>query len=31
MQPMKDVFDVAGITQYIDMYDSVDEAVASMS
>ena len=31
MQPMKEVFDVAGITQYIDMYDTVDEAVASMN
>jgi hypothetical protein len=31
MQPKKEVYHEAGITKYIDMYYSVDEAVASMS
>jgi len=27
--PMREMFDIAGITGFIEMYDSVDEAVAS--
>ena len=27
--PIRDMLDVAGVTQYIEIYDSVDEAVAS--
>ena len=28
-EPIRDMLEVAGITQFIDMYDTVDEAVAS--
>lgn len=28
-EPIQDMLEVAGITQFIDMYDTVDEAVAS--
>lgn len=30
MQPIKEMLEVAGITQFIKMYDTVDEAVASI-
>jgi len=29
MPPIRDMLEVAGITQFIEMYDTVDEAVAS--
>jgi len=29
MQPIRDMLDVAGITQFIDIYDTTDEAVGS--
>jgi anti-anti-sigma factor len=29
-QPIKEMLEVAGITQFIEMYDTVDEAVASI-
>lgn len=29
MQPIREMFDIAGITSFLEIYDTVDEAVAS--
>jgi len=30
MQPIREMLEIAGITQFIEMYDTVDEAVSSL-